>query len=69
MGQMKCPNCEVVEEDGLWMKVANSEDGESSDEDEDEDEDKQNSEVDQNNEHHVIIVYLSYLLSNYINLT
>ncbi|TMW89635.1 hypothetical protein EJD97_016862 [Solanum chilense] len=38
MGLMKCPNCEVVEEDGLWMKFANSEDGESSDEDEDEDE-------------------------------
>ncbi|TMW89636.1 hypothetical protein EJD97_016863 [Solanum chilense] len=52
MGQMKCPICEVVEEDGLWMKVANSEDGESGDEDEDEDEDKQNSEVDQINEHH-----------------
>lgn len=55
MGLMKCPNCEVVEEDGLWMKFADSQDGESSDEDEDEDE--ENNDEDQNNEHHVIIVY------------
>uniref|UniRef100_K4C2A7 Uncharacterized protein n=1 Tax=Solanum lycopersicum TaxID=4081 RepID=K4C2A7_SOLLC len=50
MGLMKCPNCEVVEEDGLWMKFADSQDGESSDEDEDENE--ENNDEDQNNEHH-----------------
>lgn len=61
MGLMKCPNCEVIEEDGLWMKVANSEDGESSDEDEDE----ESNDEDQYNEQHVIIVYLPYLLSNH----
>ncbi|KAH0755409.1 hypothetical protein KY290_025679 [Solanum tuberosum] len=51
MGLMKCPNCEVIEEDGLWMKVANSEDGESSDEDEDEecnDDDQYNEQHDMN---------------------
>ncbi|KAG5607669.1 hypothetical protein H5410_029161 [Solanum commersonii] len=48
MGLMKCPNCEVIEEDGLWMKVANSEDGESSDEDEDE----ESNDDDQYNEQH-----------------
>ncbi|KAH0673421.1 hypothetical protein KY284_024508 [Solanum tuberosum] len=51
MGLMKCPNCEVIEEDGLWMKVANSEDGESTDEDEDEesnDEDQYNEQHDMN---------------------
>ncbi|KAH0755413.1 hypothetical protein KY290_025683 [Solanum tuberosum] len=45
---MKCPNCKVVEEDGLWLKVANSEDGESSDEDED----KECNNEDQYNEVH-----------------
>ncbi|KAK4717160.1 hypothetical protein R3W88_015498 [Solanum pinnatisectum] len=51
LGLMKCPNYEVIEEDGLWMKVANSEDGESSDEDEDEesnDEDQYNEQHDMN---------------------
>ncbi|KAH0674632.1 hypothetical protein KY284_025719 [Solanum tuberosum] len=51
MGLMKCPNCEVIEEDGLWMKVANSEDGESTDEDEDE----ECNDEDQYNEQHEII--------------
>ncbi|KAK4717159.1 hypothetical protein R3W88_015497 [Solanum pinnatisectum] len=47
-GLMKCPNCELIEEDGIWMKVANSEDGESNDEDEDE----ESSDEDQYNEQH-----------------
>ncbi|KAK6793978.1 hypothetical protein RDI58_007431 [Solanum bulbocastanum] len=63
MGLMKCPNCEVIEEDGLWMNIANSEDGERSDEDEDE----ESNNEEQYNEQHGIIVYLPYLLSNHRN--